>query len=320
MGSGNWFKTVFRQKKLKVGSKPVKESSARAKSNGIKVKNNTGKGSNSLMNGSLNMPIEDVAAIRIQTAFRAYKARKALRRLKGILRLQLITQSYPVQKQSTTTLNLLHSWCKIQAQIRARRLCMVTEGRIKQKKLENRQKLEAKLHGLEVDWCGGSETMDEILSRIYQREEAAVKRERAMAYAFSHQWRANCSQSQGLGSDELGKSNWGWSWKERWIAARPWESRVASQFTSPKKVQSKQASKAVKTPNPPMSVKTTPSSNGKEKTKGRRLSLPAPEKEVAKAQSNRSRRLSFPSSEKLVADEESTKAIEAETKKEELVS
>lgn len=29
--------------------------------------------------------------------------------------------------------------------------------------------------------------MDEILARIYQREEAAVKRERAMAYAFSHQ-------------------------------------------------------------------------------------------------------------------------------------
>ena len=134
------------------------------------------------------------------------------------------------------------------------------------------------------------------------------------------QWRANCSQSQGLGSDELGKSNWGWSWKERWIAARPWESRIPSQFTSPKKVQSKQASKAVKTPNPSISVKTTPSSNGKEKTKGRRLSLPAPEKEVAKAQSNRSRRLSFPSSEKLVADEESTKAVEAETKKEELVS
>ena len=29
--------------------------------------------------------------------------------------------------------------------------------------------------------------MEEILSRIQQREEAAVKRERAMAYAFSHQ-------------------------------------------------------------------------------------------------------------------------------------
>lgn len=29
--------------------------------------------------------------------------------------------------------------------------------------------------------------MEEILARIYHREEAAVKRERALAYAFSHQ-------------------------------------------------------------------------------------------------------------------------------------
>jgi hypothetical protein len=29
--------------------------------------------------------------------------------------------------------------------------------------------------------------MEKILARIHQREEAAVKRERAMAYAFSHQ-------------------------------------------------------------------------------------------------------------------------------------
>ena len=29
--------------------------------------------------------------------------------------------------------------------------------------------------------------MEEILSRLQQREEAAIKRERTMAYAFSHQ-------------------------------------------------------------------------------------------------------------------------------------
>lgn len=40
-----------------------------------------------------------------------------------------------------------------------------------------------------MEWCSGSETMEEILSRIHQREEAAIKRERAMAYAFSHQVR-----------------------------------------------------------------------------------------------------------------------------------
>lgn len=78
------------------------------------------------------------------------QARKALRRLKGIVRLQILTQAYPVTKQATTTLSYLHSWSRIQDEIRARRLYMVTEGRIKQKKLENQHKLEAKLHDIEV--------------------------------------------------------------------------------------------------------------------------------------------------------------------------
>ncbi|XP_015873661.3 protein IQ-DOMAIN 9 isoform X1 [Ziziphus jujuba] len=300
MGSGNWIKTIIRLKKTKIGS------SKKGKKKGLRSFAN---GGTCGTNGCLDMPIEDIAATRIQTAFRAYMARKALRRLRGTVRLQALKQGYPVHKQATTTLGHLHSWCKIQAQIRARRLCMVTEGRIKQKKQENQLKLEARLHGLEVEWCGGAETMDEILGRIYQREEAAVKRERAMAYAFSHQWRANCSQSQGLGSDELGKANWGWSWKERWIAARPWESRVPTKFISPKKVKSKQDTKVGKTVNSPSPKTPTPkaptpvkvpSSNGKRTMKPRRLS--------------------FPSSEKSLAVEGNTKTEEANTKKEELVS
>lgn len=38
-----------------------------------------------------------------------------------------------------------------------------------------------------MEWSGGPETMEEILNRIQQRETAAAKRERTMAYAFSHQ-------------------------------------------------------------------------------------------------------------------------------------
>jgi len=43
----------------------------------------------------------------------------------------------------------------------------------------------------QVEWCGGPETMEEIVSRMQQREEATNKRERAMAYAFYHQVRLN---------------------------------------------------------------------------------------------------------------------------------
>lgn len=34
--------------------------------------------------------------------------------------------------------------------------------------------------------------------------------------------------SFGSSNQELSKANWGWSWMDRWIAARPWESRVDS--------------------------------------------------------------------------------------------
>lgn len=266
MGSGDWFKTIISLKKTKEKSKQVKGPSASEKSNGFKWKHRPRKASNKLLKkaGDLGVPVEDIAAIRIQTAFRAYRARKSLRCLKGVARLQVLTQGHAVSKQATTTLTYLKSWCKIQGQIRARRLCMVTEDRIRQKKQENQLKLEAKLHELEVEWCGGSETMEEILARIHQREAAAVKRERAMAYAFSHQWRANSSLNLGPASYDVGKGNWGWSWKERWIAARPWETRVATQTLSPNKGLNPPASKAGKSPSSTQtSTPAKPISNGK---------------------------------------------------------
>lgn len=78
------------------------------------------------------------------------QARKNLHSFKRIERLQVLAQGHSVKKQASTTLSYIQSWSKIQAQIRARRICMVTEGRIRQKKQDNQLKLEAKLHDLEV--------------------------------------------------------------------------------------------------------------------------------------------------------------------------
>lgn len=38
-----------------------------------------------------------------------------------------------------------------------------------------------------MEWDCGTKTMEESVSNVYLREAAAVKRERTMAYAFSHQ-------------------------------------------------------------------------------------------------------------------------------------
>ncbi|KAL4336176.1 hypothetical protein GQ457_07G029450 [Hibiscus cannabinus] len=309
MGSGNFLKTIIKIVKDD-GSKQVKGSSASTKSNGFKWKKHQRKASTrtrliSRNSNTLGVPIEDLAATRIQTAFRAYRARKQLRRLKGAVRLQAQALNNSVKKQATTTLNYLHSWSNIQAQIRARRLCMVTEGRLRQKKAENQLKLEAKLHDIEVEWSCGPETMEEILTKIHHREEAAVKRERTLAYAFSHQWRVPNSNNNGIGKYELAKANWGWSWVERWIAVRPWESRVPALSVTPKKRQNKQINMAIKNSNSP---KPKPSVSVKPHLSN--------EKETMKM---KPRRLSYPGAEKPAARQQSTKAAEVNNKKEETV-
>lgn len=289
MGSCLWFKTLISLRRKDGRSKQVKVHSDAKKSNGPKWRCLTGKESISLSISAsrrdVNMPTENIAAMRIQTAFRAYMARKGLRRRKGTVRFQALIGGHTVQKQASAALDYIHGWSKIQAEIRARRLSMVTEGRTRQKKVENQLKLDAKLHELEVEWCGGSETMEEILARIQQREEATVKRERAMAYAFSHQWRANSNLYFGQAYYDLGKEGWGWSWMERWIAVCPWEIRVHAQPTVPKKVNVMQGGNVGKITNQVATKILVPvkphMSNGKGGTKASTLSSLTAEKQAS---------------------------------------
>ncbi|KAH7519280.1 hypothetical protein FEM48_Zijuj08G0019300 [Ziziphus jujuba var. spinosa] len=61
--------------------------------------------------------IQESAAIKIQTAFRGYLAKKALMRaLKGIVRLQAIIRGRAVRRQAITTLKCLQSIINIQSQ------------------------------------------------------------------------------------------------------------------------------------------------------------------------------------------------------------
>nr|GMD11526.1 protein IQ-DOMAIN 1 [Ipomoea batatas] len=300
MVSGDWFKNIISLKKSKDGrSKKLKGYKETLNSQGNNLEPPIiGNGVSDGNHAVLSMPIEQIAAIQIQKAFRAYMARKTLRRLKGNAKLQILTEGNSVKRQTSTTLSYLHSWTRIQGEIRARRAQMVAEGHLRQRKLDNQSKLEAKLQNLEVEWSGGPETMEEALARIHQREEAAEKRERTMAYAFSHQWRANSSPIYGSSNLELGKANWGWSWTERWIAARPWESRTPAK-PSPKKAQNKQASKTSK-----ITITATT-----------KTPVPAKEKVPTKP-----RRLSYESGVKVVLNKGNEKTKEASTKKQQAAS
>ncbi|KAL8152983.1 hypothetical protein V2J09_010743 [Rumex salicifolius] len=61
------------------------------------------------------------AAVRIQTNFRAYLARKALRALKGLVKIQALVRGYLVRKQATATLHGMQALIRAQATVRSKR-------------------------------------------------------------------------------------------------------------------------------------------------------------------------------------------------------
>ncbi|XP_050215612.1 protein IQ-domain 26-like [Mercurialis annua] len=61
------------------------------------------------------------AAVRIQTVFRGFLARKALRALKGLVKLQAHLRGYLVRKQATATLHSMQALIRAQATARSQR-------------------------------------------------------------------------------------------------------------------------------------------------------------------------------------------------------
>ncbi|KAI3804840.1 hypothetical protein L1987_26682 [Smallanthus sonchifolius] len=168
----------------------------------------------------------EFAATRIQTAFRAYKARKMLHYIRGSSRFQALIKADALTKQTSTALERLHFWSKIQAEISGRRLCKVAEDRMKQVKLQDRVKVASKLHELEMKWWSGPAIKEVNGLKMQQVEKATNKNERALAYAFSHQWRANSSRCFGQAYYDLSKESWGWNWIEPWIVVYRQEGHV----------------------------------------------------------------------------------------------
>ncbi|KAG4959486.1 hypothetical protein JHK87_036119 [Glycine soja] len=170
-------------------------------------------------------PTEEVAAIRIQKAFRGYLARRELCALRGLVRLRSLMEGPVVKRQAISTLRSMQTFAHLQTQIRSRRLRMLEENQELQKQLLQKHAKELESMRLGEEWDDSIQSKEQVEAKLLSKYEAAMRRERAMAYSFSHQqnWK-NASRSVNPMFMDQTNPAWGWSWLERWMAARPWES------------------------------------------------------------------------------------------------
>ncbi|KAI5444533.1 hypothetical protein KIW84_012969 [Lathyrus oleraceus] len=74
------------------------------------------------MTGRRRSPAENDAAVKLQSAFRGYLARRALRALKALVKLQALVRGHIVRKQTADMLRRMQTLVRLQSRARASRM------------------------------------------------------------------------------------------------------------------------------------------------------------------------------------------------------
>ncbi|CAK9271482.1 unnamed protein product [Sphagnum jensenii] len=158
------------------------------------------------VNGNDAVSREEWAAIKIQRAFRSHLVRWQCEyfALKGVIRLQALVRGHTVRRQAATTLRAMEALVRVQARVRARRVRMSEDGQAVQQQIRQRRQL---------------------VSRPIKAAYMSI------LLCVHGQLKRSTPQRNMLFIDtEPDQPHWGWSWMDRWMAARPWENRSLDQL------------------------------------------------------------------------------------------
>ncbi|KAH9330292.1 hypothetical protein KI387_002400 [Taxus chinensis] len=143
--------------------------------------------SNGYSFSSAGINIEEFAAIKIQTAFRGFLAKKALYALRALVKMQALVRGNIVRKQASETLKCMQALVRVQARVRACRVRMSKEGQAVKTKLLQRRLVEShskkSMEGRNPNTGG----LDELEGKLQNRRASSAKYNRGLYYANPQQ-------------------------------------------------------------------------------------------------------------------------------------
>nr|GEV92658.1 hypothetical protein [Tanacetum cinerariifolium] len=166
---------------------------------------------------------QHLSAIRIQAAYRGHMVRRNVKGLTGLVRLQGVVRGQNVKRQTVNAMKQMQLLVRVQTQIQSRRIQTLENQALKRQANNNNDKRsETSLGDKRTEmgdeyWDYSSITKEERDARTRKKVEAAIRREKALAYSYSHQVRKGTptSAQNSLMDIRTGGYPWWWNWLDR---------------------------------------------------------------------------------------------------------